>query len=113
MGWVGQHPNVQRGMPLWTLDEHNFSEYPGPARSRSAGPLIGLRSVAESPAFAAGLDDLAMVRGSVEQGRRHLRVTENARPFPESEVRHHHDRRALVESADKMEQQQPAAQIEG
>ena len=68
--------------------------------------------VAEPPAFAAGLYDLTMVRGPVEQGRRHLRVTENARTLPECEVRRHHDRPALVESADQMEQQQPAAQIE-
>ena len=40
----------------------------------------------------------------VEQGRRHLLVDEHARPLPEREVRRHHDRRALVELADQVEQ---------
>ena len=34
----------------------------------------------------AGLDDVAMMREPIKQGRRHLRVSEDRRPFAEGEV---------------------------
>ena len=46
-----------------------------------------------------------MMGGPVEQGRRHLRVGEHGRPLAEREVRRHHDRHALVEIADQVEQE--------
>ena len=50
---------------------------------------VGLRqwfasgAVFEPPAVVAGLDDLAMMRETVEQRRRHLCVAEHAWPFAE------------------------------
>jgi len=37
----------------------------------------------EAPAVVAGFDDVAMVREAVEQRRRRLGITEDARPFAE------------------------------
>ena len=41
----------------------------------------------EAPALVPGLHDLAMVRETVEQGRRHLSVAEHQRPLQERQVR--------------------------
>ena len=56
-----------------TVSRLIISGDPGPVRSQSGDPPIGLRSVAEPPAFVAGLDDLAAVHEPVEQGSGHLR----------------------------------------
>ena len=48
----------------------------------------------------------------VEQGRRHLLVTKDARPLSEAEVGRNDDAGALVEFADQMEQQRPAGLAE-
>ena len=61
----------------------------------------------------AGLDDVAVVSQAVEQGGRHLRIAEDARPFAEGEVGRDDDRGALIEAADQMEQQLPASLGEG
>lgn len=42
--------------------------------------------VLESPAFVSGLDDFTMMGKPVEKSGRHLRVAEDARPFPECQV---------------------------
>jgi hypothetical protein len=63
----------------------------------------------EAPAVVAGFDHVAMVREAVEQRRRHLGVAEDARPFAEGEVGGDDHGRALVESADEMEQQLTAS----
>ena len=75
-------------------------------RSR-LGPAFAGRSgsVLESPAFVAGLDDVAVVGETVEQRGGHLGVAEHARPFAEGEVGGDNDRGPLVEPADQMEQQ--------
>jgi hypothetical protein len=41
----------------------------------------------ESPTVVAGLDDIAVVGEAIEQCGCHLRITEDARPLPEGEVR--------------------------
>lgn len=46
----------------------------------------GSGAVLEPPALVAGLDDVAVVRQAVEQGRGHLGVAEHARPFAKGQV---------------------------
>ena len=41
----------------------------------------------EPPTVVAGLDDIAVVGEAIEQCSRYLRITEDARPLPEGEVR--------------------------
>ncbi len=67
----------------------------------------------EAPAFVAGLDDVAVMREAVEQGRGHLGVAEDARPFAEGEIGGDDHRGALVETADQMEQELAAGLREG
>jgi hypothetical protein len=50
---------------------------------------------------------------AVEQGRCHLGIAENARPFAEGEIRGDEDRGALVEATDQMEEQLSAGLGEG
>jgi hypothetical protein len=50
----------------------------------SAGCLIVV--AAFTPAVAAGLDDLAVMRQLVEQRGRHLSISEQARSFVEGEI---------------------------
>ena len=91
---------------------------PFPNRTRSVGPWnppagAGSGSVLEAPALVAGLDDLAMVGQTVEQGRGHLGVAEDGRPFAEGEIGGDDDRGALVEPAHEVEEQLPAGLGEG
>ena len=58
----------------------------------------------EAPALVAGLDDVAVMGETVEQGCGHLRIAEHGRPFSEGQIRGDGDRRDLVELADEMEQ---------
>jgi hypothetical protein len=44
-------------------------------------------SAFESPTVVAGLDDIAVVGETIEQSGCHLRITEDARPLSEVEVR--------------------------
>jgi len=55
---------------------------------------------------------VAVMREPVEQGRRHLRVAEHARPLGEVEVGRDHHARVLVEPAQQMEQQGAAGLAE-
>jgi hypothetical protein len=51
---------------------------------RHGAPLTrhpGSGAVFQPPAVIAGLDDVAMMRQTVEQRRRHLGVAKNTRPF--------------------------------
>src|SRR5262249_45969404 len=59
----------------------------------------------EAPALVASLDDVAVMRETIEQSRRHFRIAEHGEPFTEGEVRRDDDRCALVEPADQMEQE--------
>ena len=74
---------------------------------------LGSGAVLEAPGLVAGLDDLAVMGETIEERRRHLRITEHARPLAESEVGGDDDRGALIEPADQMEQQLPAGLGEG
>ena len=65
-------------------------------------------AVLEAPGLVAGLDNLTVMGETIEQRGRHLRITEDARPFAEGEVGGYDDRGALIEPADQMEQQLPA-----
>jgi hypothetical protein len=56
-------------------------------------------AVLESPAFVAGLDDVAMVGEAVEERGGHLRIAEDGRPFAEGEVGGDDDGGLLVELA--------------
>jgi hypothetical protein len=58
----------------------------------------------DSPAVAAGLDDVAMVRQAVEQRRCHG-IAEHAGPFAERKFGGEDDGRALVQPADEVERQ--------
>ena len=48
--------------------------------------MDGSGAVLEPPAFVAGLDDVAVVRQTVEQRRGHLGIAEHARPFAKRQV---------------------------
>ena len=67
--------------------------------------MVGSGAVLESPAFVAGLDDLAVMGEAIEERRSHLGVAEDGWPFAECQVRRDDDRSALVELADEMEQE--------
>ena len=70
-------------------------------------------AVLEAPALVAGLDDVAVMREAIEQGRGHFGIAEDARPFAEGEVGGDDHRGAFVEAADEMEQQLAAGLGEG
>ena len=84
-------------------------------RGNRAAGTAGARSgaVLEAPALVAGLDDLAMMGETVEQGGGHLGVAEDRRPFAEGEVGGDDDRGSLVEPAHEVEEQLPAGLSEG
>lgn len=76
----------------------------------SALHLIGgggasLASVLEPPAIVASLDDLAVMRHTVQERRGHLGVSEDLRPFAERQVCRHQHRGPLVELGEQMEQE--------
>ena len=79
----------------------------------ASGPGGGSGAVLEAPALVAGLDDLAMMSETVEQGGGHLGVAEDGWPFAEGEVCGDDDRSALVEPAHEVEEQLPAGLSEG
>ena len=81
--------------------------------SRNPGHRQRSGAVLETPAFVAGLDDVAVVGQAVEQGGRHLWIAKDARPIAEGEIGGDDDRGALVEPADQMEQQLTAGLGEG
>ena len=60
-------------------------------------------------ALVAGFDDVTVMSKTVEQRGRHFWIAEHARPFAEGEVGRDDDLGALVETADQVEQQLPAA----
>ena len=70
-------------------------------------------SVFEAPAFVSGLDDVAVMREAIEQGRCHFGIAEDARPFSEGEIGGDDNRGSLVEPADEMEEQLSARLGEG
>ena len=74
--------------------------------------IVG-RAALETPAVVAGLDDVAVVGEPIEQRGGHLRITEHARPFAEGEVGGDHDRGALVEAADEVEEELASGLGEG
>jgi hypothetical protein len=47
---------------------------------------VTVGSAFESPTVVSGLDDVAVVGQAIEQRRRHLGITEDARPFAEGEI---------------------------
>jgi len=61
--------------------------------------------VLHPPAVVAGLDDVAVVGETIEQGRGHLGVAEHRRSLGELQVGGDDDRGVLVEAADQVEQQ--------
>ncbi len=63
-----------------------------------------LRAVLEAPALVSGLQDVAVVGQTVEQGGCHFRVNEDLWPFLEGQVCCDDYRGSLVEPADEMEQ---------
>src|SRR5947209_1197724 len=72
-----------------------------------------LGAVFEAPAFVAGLDDVAVVREAVQQGRSHFGISENARPFAKGEIGCDDERGAFVEPADEVEEELAAGLGEG
>jgi hypothetical protein len=59
----------------------------------------------EPPALVAGLDDVAVVGQPVEQGGRHLRITEHRRPLAERQVGGDDHAGPFVELADEVEEE--------
>ena len=66
-------------------------------------------AILKAPAVVAGLDDVAMMGETIEQSRRHLRITEHARPFAKSEICGDDHRGPFVKAADHVEQKLPAS----
>jgi hypothetical protein len=60
-------------------------------------------AVLEAPAIVACLDDVAVMREAIKQGRGHLGVSKDGGPFSEGEIGGDHYGGALVELADQME----------
>jgi len=85
---------------------------PGQARLISVSALA-LRAVFEAPAIVAGLDDVAVMGGPVEQRCGHLGVAEDGRTFAEGNVGGDNHRCLHVEPADEFEQQFTAGLGEG
>ena len=113
-GCVGACPGSEQEGPARDVEcpeEQSGTACAGGCLFAHLGKLLGDRSgaVLEAPAFVAGLDDLAVMGQAIEQGRRHLRVPEDARPFAKVEVGGDDDRGLLVEMADQMEQELPAS----
>ena len=82
--------------------------------SRAAGEAgAGSGAVLEAPALVAGLDDLAVVGETIEQGCGHLGVAEDGRPLAEGEVCGDDGGGALVEPAHEVEEELPAGLGEG
>src|SRR5262245_9101250 len=80
---------------------------PGAIRGpRASGPVF------EAPGLVAGFENVAVVRETVQEGRRHLCVGEDSRPFGKGEIGRQHDRGALIKPADQVEQHLPAADRE-
>ena len=78
----------------------------GVSLGSGSGPFAGGRlAVAEAPGVVAGLEDVAVVGQSIQQGRGHLGVIEHLSPFAEREVGGDDQAGAFVEFADQMEQQ--------
>ena len=71
------------------------------------------RVLPKAPALFPGLDDLAMVRDPVEQGRLHLSVAEHRRALRERQVRRDDYGRALVEPDRQVEQELAAGSGKG
>src|SRR6202007_1681053 len=67
----------------------------------------------EAPAVVSGFDDIAVVSEPVQQRCCHFGVGEDARPFAKGGICSDNDRGALVEPADKMEQELAAGLGEG
>jgi hypothetical protein len=63
----------------------------------------------EAPALVAGLDDVAVMRETIEQSSRHFRIAEHGRPFSEGEVRRDYDGCALVKPPETEEESRLAA----
>jgi hypothetical protein len=56
----------------------------------------------EAPAVVAGLDDIAVMGDTVEQGGSHFRITEHNRPLAEGEVGHDDGTGAFVKLVDQV-----------
>jgi len=78
---------------------------------RCQAPLFSV-PVPDTPAFIAGLDDVAVMGEAVEKGGGHLCVGEDGRPFCEGEIGRDQDGCSFVELADQVEQQLPASLCE-
>src|SRR3981081_3558137 len=69
----------------------------------SAGCVIVVAAF-EAPTVVTGLDDVTVVGQAVEQRGRHFGVAKHTGPLSECEIGGDDDGRALVESADEVEQ---------
>lgn len=71
----------------------------GPARGGRGGAVL------EAPGLVTGLDDVAVVREAVQQGRGHLGVAEDAAPLAEAQVGGDDNAGVLVKLGQQVEQQ--------
>ncbi len=63
------------------------------------------RAVLEAEAVVSGFEDVAVMGEPIQQRSRHLGVAKHAGPFAEAEVGGDDDAGALIELAQKMEEQ--------
>ena len=65
-------------------------------------------TIPEPEAVVSGFQDVAVVSEAIQESGRHLGVTEDGGPFAKAEIGGDDDAGALVELAEKMEQQSAA-----
>ena len=58
----------------------------GPTGASRDAPRIGSGAVLETPAFVSRLDNVAVMRQSIEKRGGHLGIAKNARPFTKGEI---------------------------
>jgi hypothetical protein len=72
---------------------------------RGGGTISSSGAVLEAPTLVAGLDDVTVMRETIEERGGHLWVAKGAGPFTEGEICCDDDRRTFVETADQVEQE--------
>src|SRR6266496_964739 len=106
-GGSGPHIGIQTGPPL-AASPDGSARAVGAGRGCGDGASAGwviVGATFEAPTVVSSLDDVAVMGQPIEQSGRHLGVDEDARPFAEGEIGGDDDGGALVEAADKVEQE--------
>ena len=66
-------------------------------------------AIVKPPAMIAGLDDLTVMRQTIQYSRGHLLILKHLIPLAEAQIGRHHHRHSLIQLGDQMKQQLSAA----